>query len=45
MSNLKAILFDFEGTLADTNQLITDSFLHVLTPLFLAMSKLDVKAD
>lgn len=34
MSNLKAILFDFDGTLADTNQLITDSFLHVLTPLF-----------
>lgn len=31
---LKAVLFDFDGTLADSNKLITDSFLHVLEPAF-----------
>lgn len=32
--SLKAVLFDFDGTLADSNKLITDSFLHVLNPAF-----------
>ncbi|MBQ4180962.1 MAG: HAD hydrolase-like protein, partial [Firmicutes bacterium] len=29
MAKIKAVLFDFDGTLMDTNQLILDSWYHV----------------
>ncbi|WP_397539888.1 pyrophosphatase PpaX [Rummeliibacillus pycnus] len=32
--NIKGLLFDFDGTLLDTNELIIQTFLHVLEPEF-----------
>lgn len=34
MSQIKTVLFDFDGTLADTNHLISQSYLHVLGKYF-----------
>lgn len=34
MKNYKALLFDLDGTLLDTNELIIESFLHVLEETF-----------
>ncbi len=30
----KGLLFDFDGTLLDTNELIMETFYHVLSPKF-----------
>lgn len=34
MQSLKALLFDFDGTLLDTNELIIQTFMHVLSEKF-----------
>lgn len=34
MSALTTVLFDFDGTIADTNQLISESYLHVLNQYY-----------